>query len=1630
MHNIPTCEYDYGINNCEELDYGNKCLKCKAGYTLTPDNTECFVKPVPPRNPKDRVPNCFKFKSENYEECELCYEGFYLKDENTKCVKHSNPISGCNVLSQTEDNKCIFCDNIQYRTSTNELSGQCGDRNNFFENCERYSRGGDKCLECAKDHIFHFEKKRCSIQIANCLVYNIDLRILQCSNCEDTHYLNTEKTTCTDAQNSINGCQKYDTGPSCNICKQGFYLDTDTKTCFFHDDFNFCKTMSVITKNVCNFCNFEGIRTTLTHTCSPVGTTAYIFDEFCINWDENQVCTECLTDYVLQKYTYTPEGGTETTKDKCILVKGCKSWDDEIKNRANVKIGGCLECQSSYYRYDDQCNKSDTDNCMYSFEKSVKRHSLLYGNNLESGFPCEICNVKRIFTVEQSSPEFRCIKSEFLTDAQKKTSCLSYSKTEDGYVCKECQRNHKLNNNACNIRTYVATETYYADFYTRVTSIAIGALGTATIASEDGSGSPVIEDWPINKGITIANCEIYGPGGKYCMGIKDITVGATTTYFYPVYDVEVYKNFTAEYIIGTRSRYTKTLDLANLSVHVANFTTIKKYLDLENKDGTRKSQEPYIWYDTMPVTSFYNGSLGATAAYTIAQKHTDVLRVMADLNSSDICEPTATDGDKCNTYLAGGATGTPVKRYTTVCKGDIYYPDLTNTAHFNKTYETLRITHNYTKILSDVGGDTDVANDYPFKMLKTIITDNKAPNVYPCDTKTLGITNCTKTYQVIYGAERYIPFLSCFACATNYGVRYTKWTFRNYHTNDNKYIHRVVETDCVKLKNSTDKYDALITPIDNCFYYERKLHHVNSDIIHYCRACSPGSYLTLADEQPRCPIDCTTLEVEGSAIKYECDEWYQCNAKCPASACDYEEKYCKVDADPIACTTHPCCTESLITDINPTPQFVCNKANRYKCRRNACLGNCLDNDSNTLGLECDTDTFRCKPAPCADGPCDCLKGVCLAAKCRACLTEIAASKQYCKIDGGNPVCKDYDTCNPPSATGGTLTGGVTKGGTTAGGLTTGGSSTGGTTTGGTTTGGTTTGGTIVGGTIVGGTSSGGIAVGGVSTGGTQKELLNTGGTPSGGTPSGGTLVGTGTTTGGTSTGGTTTGGSTTGGTSAGVSITGGVETAGTTTLGTTTGGETAGGSIEGATTTGLTMIGATIDGVTVTGVNMTGGTVAGGSLTGGTSTGGTETGGTLVGGTLVGGTEAGGTITGATITGGTLTGGTVTGGTVVGGSLSGGVITGGTITGGVSSAVDLSNAVYTGGTTTGGTTTGGTTTGGTTTGGETTGGSTTGSTTADGVITAGSTTGGTTTGGTTTGGVTEGGETSGTTTTTGVTITLVKITGATTTGVTITGVTVTGATLTGGTTTGGTLTGGIITGGTTTGGTVADGVTTGADSTGGTIAGGSSVDGTTTGGTYTGGTASGGTKVAGSIIIGAITGGTAVGGTVTGGTVTGGTVTGGVTVGATITAGTATGGTTTLATITGGTVTGGTETGATSLSASITGLIIEGATTTNVTVTGTTITGSTLTGGTITGGTTVSGTTAGGTTTGGTLEGGVTTGGTVTGGTTTSASSERRLLSAIDAESEPVALPNPPARIKQLYSPSQVVVVHILHIFL
>ena len=512
----PVCKQSYSIAHCKTLGYNKTCVACEVGYTLSPNSTLCFQKSMPPQDPTLRIPSCFKFASDNYETCAICYEGYYLTNSASKCVTHTNLVPNCMTMSQSANSVCAFCDNPYLLQTFQDGSTTCTSRDHFFNNCQYYNRTGDNCISCAPEHLFHNNRTRCSKRIPNCLVHNIDGVILKCSDCENEFYLDSFNTTCIDANQVLEGCYKYTQNANCQICSQGYYLNTATQKCVVQGQFIDCLLMNINTPNVCDTCVQPSARTFRIDQCTFVSKTVLSQNPNCVQFNNMQVCSKCASDYVL----YTNSTGTY-----CESFPFCVSLADiSVKNNCSV-------CTTGYYAYNGQCISTTLFGCIYSF--SLNSTSSSY--SFLDGYPCELCQKGFMYRPGKPKDEFRCsLRKDQLPN------CLNYkyyttsSNPSDSYSgCTECARGYYINTAASNTCSKFS-DSLATPVYTSVRSFDqnyqyTSAQVTLTMMNFKGKvlSGPAGSTYDITA-MTDANealsCHIVDSTKKYCLVCKSTYV--------------------------------------------------------------------------------------------------------------------------------------------------------------------------------------------------------------------------------------------------------------------------------------------------------------------------------------------------------------------------------------------------------------------------------------------------------------------------------------------------------------------------------------------------------------------------------------------------------------------------------------------------------------------------------------------------------------------------------------------------------------------------------------------------------------------------------------------------------------------------------------------------------------------------------------------------------------------------------------------------------------------------------------------------------------------------------------------------------------------------------------------------
>ncbi len=123
--------------------------------------------------------------------------------------------------------------------------------------------------------------------------------------------------------------------------------------------FTNCKKFSITEANVCDECKTESIRSKIGFECTKVDPLITAANPPCLQYDDQQKCVLCDTNYVLY------ENSGQMT---CYGFNGCKS----LKSITNTNL--CGECLPGFYMYQDECHLVES-NCYFTFDKNTTKDS-------------------------------------------------------------------------------------------------------------------------------------------------------------------------------------------------------------------------------------------------------------------------------------------------------------------------------------------------------------------------------------------------------------------------------------------------------------------------------------------------------------------------------------------------------------------------------------------------------------------------------------------------------------------------------------------------------------------------------------------------------------------------------------------------------------------------------------------------------------------------------------------------------------------------------------------------------------------------------------------------------------------------------------------------------------------------------------------------------------------------------------------------------------------------------------------------------------------------------------------------------------------------------------------------------
>lgn len=370
--------------------------------------------------------------------CLNCSQGKYIVDTlgTQTCVKGTT-IPNCNIYSGPST--CSQCVPGFY---TNRSSCSRADNNIRF--CKYYGSSDKTCEKCHTGNIISFDKTACS-KIDSHLPFCKKFTYTSCKTCNDNalaskntyliypfnsrgkSYLQKTLYAFDISNNNasilgkclpivVDNCVTLLQYNKCNVCKDGYYVDTDSKCSLAPSkNLTFCKVPSDLdTCSTCNteyYLNSEGGCSTVT----PVTDCA-------VYSSDKDSCARCIDGKILDTTNNTC-GDRQTTISNCQMYFAAEEK--------------CEVCESNFILANESANcYAKVDNCVdYLPEFAVS-----------SSATCVECSPG--FYVNNAAGA-SCVAGNV-------TNCKIYENVTG--ACTECQQTHYIKDGACQIRSLMVTE--------------------------------------------------------------------------------------------------------------------------------------------------------------------------------------------------------------------------------------------------------------------------------------------------------------------------------------------------------------------------------------------------------------------------------------------------------------------------------------------------------------------------------------------------------------------------------------------------------------------------------------------------------------------------------------------------------------------------------------------------------------------------------------------------------------------------------------------------------------------------------------------------------------------------------------------------------------------------------------------------------------------------------------------------------------------------------------------------------------------------------------------------------------------------------------------------------------------
>ena len=340
--------------NCEISEDGI-CKKCEDNYVFIYKGNfylECVSLD------SEELRNCEEY--DIYGHCLQCKDNFYMNVGDQKCSNTKN----CSYSTNGLCDKCEIDFYLDKSYVTNYLClSNTNETNNFYK-CVT-SEDGINCTDCLTQYFVSSGNHFC-VKSKYCKT-GMKIGLGRCSVCNDNYFLSQDGFSCTLTDNCKTG---YGYNEKCKICKDGYYINLTDGYCYSNQEDNeqkYCvEFLEKCEQCVDKYYIGEDLKCSSTLNCSEsyLGNCTKCIDnyylgkldhkcttvELCSKSDENYVCEECDDGYFLY--------GTE----KCISddehggkYKNCKKVSDKTEI--------CTECKTNFYldKTDDKCYDNTKD---------------------------------------------------------------------------------------------------------------------------------------------------------------------------------------------------------------------------------------------------------------------------------------------------------------------------------------------------------------------------------------------------------------------------------------------------------------------------------------------------------------------------------------------------------------------------------------------------------------------------------------------------------------------------------------------------------------------------------------------------------------------------------------------------------------------------------------------------------------------------------------------------------------------------------------------------------------------------------------------------------------------------------------------------------------------------------------------------------------------------------------------------------------------------------------------------------------------------------------------------------------------------------------------------------------------